>query len=139
MEFKQAVNDIFGSNVVDKSLTLAGLSFHLFKAHLLPNVMLHHPKKEDYFNMRDSLIGGRCISLNGIYENTICLDVKSLYPAAMAFHDQPYGSFRRVTERPDEELGIYYVTVTPCKDPNSDFFPIRFNNKIVYTNYQQVK
>jgi hypothetical protein len=29
------------------------------------------------------LVGGRCISLNGIYENILCLDVKSLYPAAM--------------------------------------------------------
>lgn len=135
IEFKQAVNDIFGSNVVDKSLTLAGLSFHLFKAHIDTSVELRHPNKEDYFNMRESLIGGRCVSINGIYEKIHCLDVKSLYPAAMAFYDQPYGNFKRVKERIKSELGIYYVKVTPCKYPKSNFFPIRFNNKIMYSNY----
>ncbi|KAF5139560.1 hypothetical protein G9O61_00g022760 [Vairimorpha ceranae] len=86
-------------------------------------------------NMKDSLIGGRCISVNGIYENILCLDVKSLYPAAMAFYDQPYGQFRRVQQRMIEELGIYYVRVIPHTKINSNFFPVRYNNKITYNNY----
>ncbi|KAF5139575.1 hypothetical protein G9O61_00g022680 [Vairimorpha ceranae] len=85
--------------------------------------------------MKDSLIGGRCISVNGIYENILCLDVKSLYPAAMAFYDQPYGQFRRVQQRMIEELGIYYVRVIPHTKINSNFFPVRYNNKITYNNY----
>ncbi|WP_375667104.1 DNA polymerase, partial [Bartonella sp. CL26QHWL] len=111
LEFKNAVFDIFNSKVVDQTLTLAGLSFRLFQAHLDQGIILKHPRKEDYMNMRASLIGGRCISLNGIYENILCLDVKSIYPAAMAFYDQPYCSFRRVHDRHKDELGIYHVAV----------------------------
>lgn len=139
LEFKNAVFEIFNSRVVDQSLTLAGMSFKLFEANVSPDVRLYHPKKEDYMNMRDSLIGGRCISENGIHENVLCLDVKSLYPASMAFYDQPYGVFRRVNRRPKNELGIYYVQVTPNKQPKSNFFPIRYNNKITYINFGNQK
>ncbi len=135
LEFKVAVYEIFNSKVVDQSYTLAGMSFKLFESNLDPNIDLRHPKKEDYMNMKDSLIGGRCISVNGIYENILCLDVKSLYPAAMAFYDQPYGQFRRVQQRMTEELGIYYVRVIPHTKINSNFFPVRYNNKITYNNY----
>jgi hypothetical protein len=47
----------------------AGMSFKLLKANLESNIILKHLNKEDYNNIRGSLVGGRCISLNGIYEN----------------------------------------------------------------------
>lgn len=136
LEFKNAVFEIFNSKIVEQSMTLAGMSFKLFEANVDPDVMLFHPKKEDYMNMRDSLIGGRCISVNGIYENVVCLDVKSLYLASMAFYEQPYGQFKRVNKRIKNELGIYYVQVRPNKDARSSFFPIRNNNKIMYNNFE---
>lgn len=139
LEFKNAVFEIFNSKIVDQSMTLAGMSFKLFEANVDAGVLLFHPKKEDYMNMRDSLIGGRCISVNGIYENVLCLDVKSLYPASMAFYEQPYGKFRRVKKRVLTELGIYYVQVTPNKQSKSSFFPVRYNNKIIYNNFGEQK
>ncbi|KAJ2740632.1 hypothetical protein GGI20_005705 [Coemansia sp. BCRC 34301] len=113
VKFKQTVAGIFNCHIVDQTYTLAGLSFRLFEAHLPRGIYLHHPIKEDFMNMRKSLVGGRCISVNGMYEDVVCLDVKSLYPAAMAFYDQPYGAFRRVTKEIEHELGIYHCEVTP--------------------------
>ncbi|KAJ2508679.1 hypothetical protein GGI11_006025, partial [Coemansia sp. RSA 2049] len=113
-KFKRTVADIFSCHIVEQTYTLAGLSFRLFEANLPANKYLHHPTRLDFDNMRASLIGGRCVSANGMYKNTICLDVKSLYPAAMAFYDQPYGQFHKVRRRMGVgELGIYYVQVTP--------------------------
>ena len=137
LEFKNAVEDIFNCELVDQTMTLAGLSYKLFQANMPFDVELRHPNKEDYFNMREALIGGRCISVNGIYKDVLCLDVKSLYPASMAFYDQPYGSFKRVSSRPKDELGIYYVRVTPNRNNKSNFFPIRSHNKITYNNFEE--
>ncbi|KAJ2252931.1 hypothetical protein GGI13_002989 [Coemansia sp. RSA 455] len=116
VKFKQTVAGIFNCHIVDQTYTLAGLSFRLFEAHLPRGIYLHHPIKEDFMNMRKSLVGGRCISVNGMYEDVVCLDVKSLYPAAMAFYDQPYGACRRVTKEIEHELGIYHCEVTPYVD-----------------------
>nr|CAD91889.1 DNA-polymerase [Babjeviella inositovora] len=138
IEFKSAVFSIFNTNIVDQTYTLAGMSFKLFECNLEPGIKLYHPIKEDYMNMRDSLIGV-VYSMNGIYEDILCLDVKSLYPAAMAFYDQPYGNYRRVKERIKEELGVYYVKVyTDENRSNSGFFPIRHNNKITYNFHGKV-
>ncbi|KAJ2740277.1 hypothetical protein GGI20_005894, partial [Coemansia sp. BCRC 34301] len=65
VKFKQTVADIFNCHIVDQTYTLAGLSFRLFEAHLPHGIHLKHPIKEDFMNMRESLIGGRCISVNG--------------------------------------------------------------------------
>ncbi|PIA12617.1 DNA polymerase [Coemansia reversa NRRL 1564] len=132
IKFKQTVADIFNCQIVDQTHTLAGLSFRLFEAHLANDVYLHHPTKEDFMNMRESLIGGRCISVNGMYGDVACLDVKSLYPAAMAFYDQPYGKYRRTRNRPHNELGIYYVKVTPKPTVKHGFFPLRKMGEVGY-------
>nr|WOF72291.1 DNA polymerase [Saccharomycopsis crataegensis] len=132
IKFKQAVFDIFESDVVNKSHTLAGMSFNLFKAFLSPDVFLIHPRKEDYLNIRKSLIGGRCISTNGMHEDVLCLDVKSLYPAAMAYYDQPYGMMKKVKTIDNNKLGVYYVKVFPNKNSTSNFFPLRKEDNSVY-------
>nr|WOF72313.1 DNA polymerase [Saccharomycopsis fibuligera]WOF72339.1 DNA polymerase [Saccharomycopsis fibuligera]WOF72353.1 DNA polymerase [Saccharomycopsis fibuligera] len=133
IEFKRATFEIFGADIVDNSFTLAGMSFNLFKAYMDLNITLHHPEKLDYLNMRSALYGGRCVSFNGIHDDVVCLDVKSLYPAAMAFYDQPYGSFYRTKFRPKDELGVYYVTVVLNPNSHSNFFPIKDkNNNISY-------
>ncbi|GMM38136.1 hypothetical protein DASC09_054750 [Saccharomycopsis crataegensis] len=139
IKFKEAVFDIFQSDVVDKSHTLAGMSFNLFKAFLSPDIFLIHPRKEDYLNIRKSLIGGRCISTNGIHEDVLCLDVKSLYPAAMAYYDQPYGMMKKVKVKNPHKLGVYYVSVLPNKNPTSNFFPLRKEDNTIYylDNYGQ--
>ncbi|PIA12612.1 DNA polymerase [Coemansia reversa NRRL 1564] len=133
-KFKETVADIFNCHIVDQTYTLAGLSFRLFEAHLPRDIYLVHPVKEDFINMRKALIGGRCISANGIYENIACLDVKSLYPAAMAFYDQPYGNYFKVKKRNPNELGIYYIKVEPKNVEKHGFFPLRNeNNEVYYT------
>ncbi|KAJ1797498.1 hypothetical protein LPJ59_003102, partial [Coemansia sp. RSA 2399] len=94
VKFKQTALSIFNCHIVDQTMTLAGLSFRLFEAHLPAGVKLFHPAKQDFDNMRSALIGGRCISMNGLWHDVLSLDVKSLYPAAMAFYDQPYGRLK---------------------------------------------
>lgn len=135
VEFKKAVAEIFKANVVDQCFTLAGMSFKLFCAYLSPTVFLEHPDHEQYLNMRHALFGGRCVSSNGLYNDILCLDVKSLYPAAMAFYEQPYGKCILVTEPHDHLLGIYHVriTFTHRASSNTGFFPIRLNNQIAYS------
>jgi hypothetical protein len=130
--FKKTIFDIFGCHVVEDTLTLAGMSFRLFEAHLPQRVKLEHQSKGVYDDMRGALYGGRCISLNGIYEDVACLDVKSLYPAAMAYYDQPYGRTRRVTKRVLGELGIYHVKVIPVQRKQHGFFPMRYAGKVGY-------
>ena len=147
IRFKQTVSDVFDCEIVDQTLTLAGMSFRLFEAHLpaiygniSTKLKLQHPKKIDFFNMRESLIGGRCISINGIYKNVVCLDVKSLYPAAMAYYDQPYGNYRIVTSEIPGELGIYYCKVVPygatwhsqVDSEKHGFFPLRTDGDVCY-------
>lgn len=78
----------FKTNIAGQTKTLAGLSFKIFKSFLQPGIEFPHPRKNDYSNIGEALIGGRCISVNGIHGNGLCLDVKSLYPAAMAPSDQ---------------------------------------------------
>lgn len=109
------------------------MSFRLMEAFMGRDKLVH-PKLDDFINMRKSLIGGRCISLNGIYNDIACLDVKSLYPAAMAYYDQPYGKYRKVKKRPENELGIYYVQVTPCEIKHHGFFPLKNNGEVKYSN-----
>nr|WOL75532.1 DNA polymerase [Saccharomycopsis selenospora] len=131
--FKQATKDIFGVAIVDTSYTLAGMSFNLFKANLFEGIYLYHPSRDDYFNLRSALYGGRCVSSNGVHKNVICLDVKSLYPAAMSFYNQPYGEFYKVKKRDKDRLGVYYVTVIPTKNPKSNFFPLKnSSNEVSY-------
>jgi hypothetical protein len=130
--FKKTVFNVFKCHIVEDTLTLAGMSFRLFEAYLPPNVRLHHTTFDDFHNMRAALIGGRCISVNGIYEDIACLDVKSLYPAAMAYYDQPYGAGRKVTSHLSNELGIYYVKVTPVHVTGHGFFPLRNNGGVDY-------
>ncbi|KAJ2550535.1 hypothetical protein EV175_004028 [Coemansia sp. RSA 1933] len=126
VRFKQTVANIFNCHIVDQTMTLAGLSFRLFEAHLPANVRLYHPNKSDFENMRESLIGGRCISVNGLWHDVLCLDVKSLYPAAMAYYDQPYGPYSKVKTEVKHELGIYHVRVTiNGNGKGHGFFPIR--------------
>jgi DNA polymerase elongation subunit (family B) len=143
VKFKSTVTDIFNCHIVDQTHTLAGLSFRLFEAHLAPKIKLHHPPKADFINMRESLIGGRCISLNGMYHNVVCVDVKSLYPTAMAYYDQPYGNYRKVVRKVDSELGIYWCKVVPygllstlqskVARENHGFFPLRNNDQVTYS------
>lgn len=143
IKFKDTVTDIFKCEIVNQTMTLAGMSFRLFEAHL-PNYMegmgrsqsvrLYHPIKKDFMNMREALIGGRCISMNGIYENVTCLDVKSLYPAAMAYYDQPYGQYRKVTAQIESELGIYHCYIKPVSVKGHGFFPLRQNGNVTYAN-----
>ncbi|PIA12557.1 DNA polymerase [Coemansia reversa NRRL 1564] len=144
VRFKQTVADVFECEIVDQTLTLAGMSFRLFEAHLptvfgnIPiKVKLQHPKKVDFFNMRKSLIGGRCISVNGIYQDVVCLDVKSLYPAAMAYYDQPYGNYRMVTSEIPGELGIYYCKVKPSSIDGHGFFPLKYNDDVQYNSVKE--
>jgi DNA polymerase elongation subunit (family B) len=147
IRFKQLVCDVFGCHIVDQTYTLAGMSFRLFEAHLpvtLPTheghgkIKLYNSSKDDFTNMRKALVGGRCISENGYYKNIVCLDVKSLYPAAMAYYDQPYGQYRKVTGEVMEELGIYYCHVTPNKkDDHFGFFPLRKNNEVSYNQFDE--
>nr|WOF72297.1 DNA polymerase [Saccharomycopsis crataegensis] len=131
-KFKYTTFDIFGAHIVDQTKTLAGLSFKLFEAFLDSDIKLYHPVKEDYLNIRNALIGGRCISENGIHDNVLCLDVKSLYPAAMAYYDQPYGKMFKVKDRNHDKLGVYYCKVKAYKQDSQQFFPIRYNDKVVY-------
>lgn len=140
-KFKKTVYDVFNCHIVDQTYTLAGLSFRLFEAHLPVTLLTHtghgmirleHPIKRDFVNMRKALVGGRCISLNGFYKHVVCLDVKSLYPAAMAYYDQPYGHYRLVTEEVPGELGIYYCEVHPVSVDGHGFFPLRQNDKAIY-------
>jgi hypothetical protein len=140
IRFKQTVSQVFQCEIVDQTYTLAGLSFRLFEANLptsMPNyphpVQLHHPIKEEYNNMRKSLVGGRCISVNGLFKDVVCLDVKSLYPAAMAYYDQPYGAFRKVTEEIPEALGIFYCRVEPVKVGSHGFFPLKKGKDVCYS------
>ncbi|KAJ2894294.1 hypothetical protein IWW38_002618 [Coemansia aciculifera] len=145
VKFKQTVTDIFNCHIVDQTHTLAGLSFRLFEAHLAPKIKLHHPPKPDFMNMRESLVGGRCISMNGMYHNVVCVDVKSLYPTAMAYYDQPYGNYRKVVRKVDSELGIYWCKVVPygllseairqsrIDSENHGFFPLRNNDQVMYS------
>jgi hypothetical protein len=136
-KFKQVVFDIFRCRIVDQTMTLAGLSFRLFEAHLPYidiKIKLHHPPKTDYMNMRKALVGGRCISVNGMYENIVCLDVKSLYPTAMAYYPQPYGQYKKTKREIKGKLGIYYCKVELGSSKHGHgFFPIRINNDIIYT------
>lgn len=132
IEFKRACEEIFNSNIVDTSLTLAGMSFNLFKAHLDPSIKLLHPDKTSYLNMRSALYGGRCVSDNGVYNDILCLDVKSLYPAAMSFYNQPHGDFTKVKKRDNSKLGIFFVTVIVNTTPPSNFFPLNINNEVSY-------
>ena len=144
IKFKESVHDVFGCEIVNQTITLAGLSFRLFEAHLpsymegmghSQSVKLYHPNKKDFMNMRKSLVGGRCISINGVYSNVSALDVKSLYPAAMAYYDQPYGQYRNVTEEVPDELGIYYCRVEPAAvNKGHGFFPLKHGNEMVYTH-----
>ncbi|PIA12613.1 hypothetical protein COEREDRAFT_90145 [Coemansia reversa NRRL 1564] len=155
--FKRTVHTIFKCPIVDNTYTLAGMSFRLLEA-FMPAEMLMHPPKDDFINMRAALVGGRCISMNGLYHDVACLDVKSLYPAAMAQYPQPHGQYRKVKSRPSNELGIYHVKVFPrftpypsaagasdndtlsllCKDkaqPTDDengFFPLRTEGGVTY-------
>ena len=129
--FKRITDNIFGCNIVDNTYTLAGMSFRLLEA-FMPHEKLIHPPLDDFVHFRSSLIGGRCISLNGIYENIVCLDVKSLYPAAMALYPQPYGRYRKVSKRPHKELGIYYCHVTPVSTKHHGFFPLKYQGEVVY-------
>lgn len=62
------------------------MSFKSFQSYLEYGISLHHPKKENYMNMRDK-IGGKCVRLSGIHKDIACLEAISLYHAAMAFHD----------------------------------------------------
>jgi hypothetical protein len=130
--FKRTIFDIFNCHVVEDTLTLAGMSFRLLEAHLPPNVKLGHQKREVYDHMRAALVGGRCVSLNGVYKNIMCLDVKSLYPAVMAFYDQPYGSTTPVLTHVKGTLGIYHVKVTPVQRKQHGFFPLRKNGEVDY-------
>ncbi|KAG2171240.1 hypothetical protein INT43_004458 [Umbelopsis isabellina] len=125
--FKRTVHTIFGFNIVDNTYTLAGMSFRLLEAFMPPE-MLVHPYKDDFINMRSALVGGRCISMNGLYHDIACLDVKSLYPAAMSEYPQPYGPYRKVKTRSNGELGIYKVRVTTNSTNESGFFPIRYQD-----------
>lgn len=143
IRFKQLVSDIFKCEIVDQTYTLAGLSFRLFEANLPVRldthaghgkIKLHHPYKHEYENMRKALIGGRCISVNGQYKNVAALDVKSLYPAAMAYYDQPYSLYRKVTGEVSSELGIYYCRVEPVKIYGHGFFPLRYGKEVNYSN-----
>lgn len=138
IRFKQLVYEVFGCHIVDQTHTLAGMSFRLFEANLpvsLPThtgygkIKLYNPLKVDFFNMRAALVGGRCISVNGMHENVVCLDVKSLYPAAMAYYEQPYGQYRRVTGEVASELGIYYCHVEPVAVKGHGFFPLKHGKK----------
>lgn len=133
--FKAAVDEIFDCNVVDQCKTLAGMSFKLFEAHLPTNTKLYHPTSEDYTNIRSALVGGRCVSENGIYSHISCLDVKSLYPAAMAHYPQPHGQYYRTTTRVPNKLGVYFVEVEVNNSRLiNGFFPL-FGHKgqIVYS------
>jgi hypothetical protein len=143
VKFKQTTVDIFNCHIVDQTMTLAGLSFRLFEAHLPSGVKLFHPIKQDFMNMREALIGGRCISVNGLWHDVISLDVKSLYPAAMAFYDQPYGRYYKVKQEICDKLGIYYCKVEPygllseanrqsqIDSKRHGFFPIRTTDREV--------
>ncbi|KAJ2654107.1 hypothetical protein IWW48_006309 [Coemansia sp. RSA 1200] len=137
VRFKNTVAEVFNCRIVDQTHTLAGMSFRLFEAHLPVGVKLHHPLRKDFVNMRAALIGGRCISMNGLWHDVACLDVKSLYPAAMAFYDQPYGPYHRVKDEVPGELGIYRVRVIPsrnCEESGSfnfGFFPLRTQSEDV--------
>jgi hypothetical protein len=132
--FKKAIKDVFNCEIVDQTYTLAGLSFRLFEAHLPKGIKLNHPNKAEFTHMRKALVGGRCISMNGIYHDVACLDVKSLYPAAMAYYDQPYGIYRPVTKEipMDNELGIYYCRVKPVTVEHHGFFPLRSGERTRY-------
>lgn len=141
IKFKALVQDVFECEIVDQTHTLAGMSFRLFEANLPvrmtpegPKVKLEHPKKKDFDNMREALIGGRCISVNGLHKNVACLDVKSLYPAAMSFYDQPYGGFRKVCAEEPSELGIYYCRVAPVAVTGHGFFPLRRGKEVSYVS-----
>ncbi|KAJ2654093.1 hypothetical protein IWW48_006313, partial [Coemansia sp. RSA 1200] len=138
--FKRTVHSIFRCPIVDNTHTLAGMSFRLLEA-FMPAEMLAHPAKADFINMRAALVGGRCISVNGLYHDVVCLDVKSLYPAAMSLYPQPHGRYRRVKRRPYGEVGIYRVRVTVAAESTekqqqsvaaSGFFPIRCDNNVTY-------
>jgi hypothetical protein len=54
----------------------------------------------------------------------------------MAYYEQPYGQYRKVTGEVPFELGIYYCYITPntTNDHNFGFFPLKKNNKILYRN-----
>ncbi|KAJ2654115.1 hypothetical protein IWW48_006305 [Coemansia sp. RSA 1200] len=134
--FKTTVNSIFACPIVDQTHTLAGMSFRLLEAHMPAKRVLRHPAKADFVNMRAALVGGRCISMNGLYHKVVCLDVKSLYPAAMAFYDQPYGQYRKVKAYVPDELGIYFVSVSPRGQRVNGFFPLRTHDgSVTYSSY----
>lgn len=141
IKFKSTVHGVFKCSIVDKTYTLAGLSYKLFEAHLPTlldthighgGILLTYPCKEDFENIRSSLIGGRCISMNGIYNDVLCLDVKSLYPSVMAYYNQPYGNHRRVTNEVEDELGVYYCHVVPVNFDGHGFFPLRTDGNVTY-------
>lgn len=122
-ELKSAASEIFGAPIVDSSFTLAGMSFNLFQGHFDPEVFLEHPDKEDYFNIRNALCGGRCVSENGIYQVPMLNHYIQLLCHSIINHMVILSELN--LEIKIYLLGIYYVKIHPNVDPPYNFFPLR--------------